>query len=444
MVDYLGVDNCGFNFQGKTSLGKTIALALAVSAWAVPSVRKDTSGNGGLMFGANTTANGIEVIAQRSTGTICAIDELSMLKPDDVHRLVFGFKGGTGKLRLDQKADARALRSWRSAMFTTSEKSIEQMIRGADDRGEWTAGAAVRHLDLAFDDTNAAKVSEADLASIRQQMRANYGHAGPTFSEALMRIDRAQLVEMVDSFAQGMGSAEVSAVEIRTREVFALLKLTGAIAVRLDLLPAAIDVNGTIDAAYRLFLETNDTLLDPYEQAADNIRTAIDRKWGLTIVPCTASSNLKEPEGWFDEIGIYIPRKLLGSFADSKELDGPKIAKYLREKGMLVEHMLAYDKKLAYDPKLKGSRANFTRRVPLHSGVTCYPLKRSLFSPSSGAAGEADLLRATLRTAREREAEQRKSMGDDAYDRVVADLEREIAAAETRAEATRESGHDDV
>ena len=151
LIDYLGLQSCGINLSGKTSIGKTTAQMLAVSAWTTPVAGR----NGSLMQSANSTVNNFEIMAARANSTVLAIDELAIRSGRELQELVFRFAGNKGKGRLDRNAQARPAPNWHVFTVLSSEQGIEAEIslrpQGAVDGRHGSAhprhraGRACRH-----------------------------------------------------------------------------------------------------------------------------------------------------------------------------------------------------------------------------------------------------------------------------------------------------------
>ena len=70
-LDLTQLDSVGINVSGTSSGGKTTSQKLAVSAWSPPLV------GGGLLQSMRSTENGLEAVAQASSGTVLALDEMA-------------------------------------------------------------------------------------------------------------------------------------------------------------------------------------------------------------------------------------------------------------------------------------------------------------------------------------------------------------------------------
>jgi Domain of unknown function (DUF927)/Toprim domain len=98
----IGLDTCGINLSGLSTSGKTLAQKLAVSAWTPPRIGV------GLLQSLRTTENAIESLAQASTGTVLALDEMAHVDGQTVARLIYSIAGGLGKGASDLARNAAA------------------------------------------------------------------------------------------------------------------------------------------------------------------------------------------------------------------------------------------------------------------------------------------------------------------------------------------------
>ncbi len=132
----IGIDTCGINLSGLSTSGKTLAQKLAVSAWTSPRVGV------GLLQSLRTTENAVEGLAQASTGTVLALDEMAHIDGQTLGRLIYSVASGLGKARLTSNATARQRYSWATFAILSGECSLEEKVRG--EGGNWLAGMAVR------------------------------------------------------------------------------------------------------------------------------------------------------------------------------------------------------------------------------------------------------------------------------------------------------------
>jgi hypothetical protein len=448
LVDYLNLDSCAMNFQGNTSIGKTTAQRIAASAWAMPKVASDSDEKNGFINDGAITAARFEAVAKRSTGTLCVVDDLAKAKPEVVKELAIGFTSGVGKGRMKADMSERKTFAWRALLITSSELTIQEIIM-RDKQLAFTAGMAVRLLNIDFDDIVGQQL-EAEFKAIEAGLAEHYGHAGSKFAAAVLEnehqgtVTRRKLLDALAIYAHALGPSDVNPMEMRTREVFALMHLAGEMAVVFNIIPASIDVASTIALAYRTFISKNRDIFDPTDRQIEVLRWWIQSNWNYTVIRCDAdaSERHRPAEAYYDDDAIYIPRGKLSQYAGDLDDKPQRLARKLLDKQMLVWRTLEKEKASDTATGPRKVVRLYTRRVPHHHGLEAYALRRDLFGPKAGskAAGAAELLKKTLRGMRRDEAGNRYRMGDAAYEAGVADFEKRIAEAEAQVADEDDSG----
>src|SRR4051812_6505415 len=110
--------------SGLTSSGKTTAQRLAVSAWS----RAALTARDSLLQSARATANGVELLASRSNGTVLALDELGHVSGKELGKIIYSLAGGVGKTRMTADAQLRPSYSWSTFVLLSAEKSLEEKV----------------------------------------------------------------------------------------------------------------------------------------------------------------------------------------------------------------------------------------------------------------------------------------------------------------------------
>ncbi|HZA66861.1 MAG TPA: DUF927 domain-containing protein, partial [Geminicoccaceae bacterium] len=103
-----GLDTCGVNLSGISSSGKTLAQKLAASVWGSPRIGV------GLLQSMRTTENALESLAQASSGTVLALDEVAHVDGRVVGRMIYSIASGIGKARLNAQATLRGRYVWQT------------------------------------------------------------------------------------------------------------------------------------------------------------------------------------------------------------------------------------------------------------------------------------------------------------------------------------------
>ena len=239
-----GLDTCGINLSGLSSGGKTTAQRLAVSAWSSPRVGE------ALLQSMRTTENAIEALAQRSSGTVLALDEMAHADGKAVGRLIYSVAGGIGKARMTAAAALKGQYSWATFVVISGECSLEEKVR--QDGGQWMAGMAVRITDIDVTAVNRA-VSQTTFDVI-DGIFQNYGHAGPAFLQALVAAGMQRhpdaLRERVNRAAGQLAGKGADSARIRAALPFGLLLVAGELAKTFAILPETTAVSTAVQWAW--------------------------------------------------------------------------------------------------------------------------------------------------------------------------------------------------
>ncbi|MCZ6770704.1 MAG: DUF927 domain-containing protein [Proteobacteria bacterium] len=297
-----GLDTCGINLSGRSSVGKTMSQRLAVSIWSSPNVDE------GLLQTLRATDNAIEALAARSSGTVLALDEISHVDGKMLARLIYSMASGVGKARQRADSTLRQRYSWQTFVILSGESSLEEKVRG--DGGVWQAGMMVRIADIGVSAVNNALPAEV-LGTI-DGIRKHHGHAGPAFCQRIvergLHKERDKLREEILSAARKMAGTEHGGAGIRAALPFAIMVVAGDLAKEVGLLPADADIRGAVEWAWGRFRDSSDALaLAPADLAIANMRLWIAEKWDVTIRKIGATAGSREVVGWYDERHVYIP-----------------------------------------------------------------------------------------------------------------------------------------
>jgi hypothetical protein len=256
-----------------------------------------------------TTANSIEPLAQRGSGTVLALDELAHTPGKTVAGMIYMIAGEAGKERMNPDASLRQSYNWSTFAILSCECSLDEKIRS--EGGEWRAGMAVRFADIDVAEVN-RNVDRQTLTAI-DAIERNYGHAGPAFVRALVEHSvhrqapalRDRILKAAEALAGTTDGATV-----RAARPFALLLVAGESAVFFGLLPAETPVKDAVQWAWDRFKKSSDAAaLDPETQAITNIRQWVAERWDVTIKSVDAAYPVgsREAVAWYDETAIYIP-----------------------------------------------------------------------------------------------------------------------------------------
>lgn len=155
--------------------GKTVALMLAASVWANPTV-------GEYIHTFDSTDVGQELSAGFVNSMPLILDELQIQKDrKDFDKTIYKLSEGVGRMRGAKTGGLQKMQTWKNCIITNGESPITSAHSGS--------GAVNRIIEINTEGTkffkNAKKV--ADFIS------GNYGHAGKMFVEKLMDSEVMQL-----------------------------------------------------------------------------------------------------------------------------------------------------------------------------------------------------------------------------------------------------------
>lgn len=225
LVSLLKESTVGLYFGGKTTQGKTTALALAASVHGSPAE------NEALLRNLKTTPNGFEALAELGDGSVLLLDEIGHLQPADaIGPLIFAIAGGSGKARMNADSTMREIRKWRTFAMITGEKSLKAYIE-SDRKRKMVGGQALRIIEINVAGTH--KDIGDDFKRV-EEVKRNYGHAGPTFvrhlfAEGLVE-NPGRLRDMLADAEEEIGAEYADAALRRAARPLALLLVAGRLA----------------------------------------------------------------------------------------------------------------------------------------------------------------------------------------------------------------------
>ena len=361
------LDTCGVNLSGLSTSGKTLAQKLSVSIWS------STTIGSGLLQSMRSTENAIEALAQTSAGTVLALDELGHADGKSISRMIYGIASGVGKSRLTANATLKDRYVWDTFAILSGECSLAEKVKR--DGGRWTAGMAVRIVDVEVTGINRG-VDEETLEAIAK-INQNFGHAGPAFVTALVENgdhrSPGEIRDRVLRTARELSGEAADSATIRAATPFALIFVAGELAKSFGLIPKETNLVDAVGWAWRQFLASTDAIaLKPEQQVVANLRTWIQSNWDVTIksveVNATAIGgmrpNSREAFGWYDEETVYVQTDRIIDAAGGVMNKG-QIAKILDVGRFLTRRGSAKRIAVTYVPQIGHAQ--------------CYALRRSEF-----------------------------------------------------------------
>lgn len=231
LAQLAGEDSGGFHLRGKSSSGKSTALALAASVWGSPATFPRLW---------RTTTNGLEGLATMHNDVLLILDELSQCDPKDAGDAAYLLANGQGKTRASRAGMARAAARWRLLFLSAGEESLSAMMSRAGKRAN--AGQEIRLADIEADagaglgafDTLHGHASGAALSlALKDAAQQQHGAVGVAWLRLVVE-HRLALVdelpplvrEFVDAYTEPGASGQV----IRVARRFGLVAAAGELA----------------------------------------------------------------------------------------------------------------------------------------------------------------------------------------------------------------------
>jgi uncharacterized protein (DUF927 family) len=237
-----GAEGGGLHLRGKSSAGKSTALAVAASIFGPPSYRREF----------RATDNSLESIAALHSDLLLPLDEIGALEPKHAASVAYLLANGQGKSRSRRDGSLRAPAQWRLLFLSGGEIGLADLI--AEAGGRHRAGMEVRVIDLPadagkdlgiFDSVPHGVAPGAFAELLKTATAAHYGTALPAFLRGLVAdVDKARLFlsERIASFVAD-ANVDVSSGQVR-RVVnrFGLIAAAGELATHLGVTGWAKDV----------------------------------------------------------------------------------------------------------------------------------------------------------------------------------------------------------
>lgn len=116
LLKHCNMDGIGFHIFGDSSRGKTTGLKLAASVWGNWEKYKRVW---------KSTSNGLEGAAALFNDGLLTLDEIGDSDPKELADSLYLLGNGTGKQRANVLGNAKAVKTWRTAILSNGEKTIE-------------------------------------------------------------------------------------------------------------------------------------------------------------------------------------------------------------------------------------------------------------------------------------------------------------------------------
>ncbi|WP_157851844.1 DUF927 domain-containing protein [Rhodobacter capsulatus] len=339
LLAVLNADGGGLHFRGTSSSGKTTLLRIAASVW----------GSRGLIGQWRATSNGLEGTAKALNDMVLALDEIAEIAPRALHEAIYMLANGRAKSRMTKDATLAEAASWRLALISSGEISVEEKLKEA--RLDAMIGHEVRLIDIeadtrtygVFDDLHGAPSAAAFADALRAATEQHYGALGRAFVRKLSKLLSASSAERVDRVVRSHADAWVKALPSapdgqiqRVARRFAILAVSGALATKWDL--TGWEEKDAIEAARTAFLDWYERRFGEKRDAADTVVTCLksflDDELAKLHHLRTTGSALAPIEGWRDDTRAYLPPETWSKIYPG--IEGSEAAKALLDMHLLV------------------------------------------------------------------------------------------------------------
>lgn len=237
----------GFHFYGRSSRGKTTALAVGASVWG------DTNNPGNTIIKKwKSTANSMEGLLERVSETCAFLDETTNTNGRTIGDVVYMASDGEGKNRATRDVGLRKGKTFRLIFVSSGEKSLADQIaadsgaiQGGQDARMPSIHALVSETNGAFDDIHGFDKPASFSKYLTDKCKECHGVAGRHFIKELMHEikDKGQeyVVDLINGqiarFREKYVRSGIDGQVERVADRFALVAAAGEIAIWLGVLP---------------------------------------------------------------------------------------------------------------------------------------------------------------------------------------------------------------
>jgi len=251
----------GFNFKGRSSIGKTKCLRVAISILGSREYQRSWK----------TTANGLEGVCALHNDSLLPLDEFGQQDATEAGEIAYTIAGGIGKQRSTRDGSPRDPRTWRVLVFSTGETGLEGHMR--EGKKKVRAGQLARMIDIPADACKGFGCFEnvhhltngADFADeLDRRCNQYYGTAGRAFVKEIVAYGvenaRRDIRFAADDFVAdkaGKHDGQVQRVARRFGIVYAALVL----ATKLGITPGLTEEESkkAVSACYEAWLSDRGT-----------------------------------------------------------------------------------------------------------------------------------------------------------------------------------------
>lgn len=342
---WLDEENGGFHFQGKTSIGKTLALKVANSVW----------GGSEYMQRWRATTNGLENMAARFNDSFMSLDEIGEISATHASETAYMLSNGQGKTRgAPFGAIPRPVAKWRMIYLSTGEVSLQDHLNNSGR--QMMGGQGVRLVNIAadagagmglFQNLHGHPSASAFHEILGSQCTQHYGTVGPAWIELLADPEiRSGLLESIrgikQSFVHDFVPHRSPGDLYRVARRFGLVAAVGEVCIAQGLLPFA--ARSAIEASRDCFLNWMAKRAGTEEfvefDAINQVRNFLVNHANSRFAPWAATSSTSNAAGFKRDMGNGETQFYVLPDVFNREvcagLDSTAVAKSLVARGYLI------------------------------------------------------------------------------------------------------------
>lgn len=227
-AELVNEDSGGINLKGKSSIGKTRCLMVAVSVFGSPKYQRSWK----------TTGNALEGICSLYNDALLPLDEFGQTDAKEAGEIAYMVSQGQGKGRMRSNTTLQKMKTWRVIVISTGEVGLAEHMQEKNKKAR--AGQVARFADVpaevtggygCFEDIHGEQ-NGADFATrVKEVCGKYYGTASREFiksltdnQEEVRRELRYYIEDFVADNAKGCGG-QVARVAGRFGLIYASLAL---------------------------------------------------------------------------------------------------------------------------------------------------------------------------------------------------------------------------
>ncbi|MNX81379.1 hypothetical protein D3C86_1130640 [compost metagenome] len=334
----------GFHFVGDSSIGKSTTLFVAASIWG-------RGGEKGYIKSWNTTANGLEDLAEAHNDVLLALDELGKMDPSQAGTTAYTLANGVGKTISKRAQTWQPTATWRLLFLSTGEEKLSELA----ERGghQIKAGQEIRMADIhayagmgmgVFESLHGSPDADNFARKVKESTQTVFGSAIDAYLTWLVdnREDAVRFItEERDRFKAERLPAGAAGQVSRVLGRFALVAAAGELATKLGILPwdkgeATRAAEICFEAWYEGWMDADTEEMDAI---VERVRRFIQTQ-GHRFVPQESASTVPNLAGYIrDQHGerqfLILPEVF--RFEVSAGEDYQRVARVLKERGFWVQ-----------------------------------------------------------------------------------------------------------